>query len=414
LRADPPAIVFVDTRTGRVTTAQGPDATGSVLSIRFSPDNRTVVTTEGDNVILWDSTTGRELETLVGHGGVTNSADFTPDGRTLYSSSLDGAVFSWDLGGARRFGRPLRLPSQPRELPHVPQTPPLAVSPDSTRFAVRRGASAVVIYSLRTFVPERTLAVRGAGVITTLAWSPGGSSLAVGSRSGPVQLWTLGRHPQRLHQLQGLGPAQAIAFSPDGQTVAAVDDGRGASATTGSAELWSTVTGRMAARVRLSGRGTSVAFSPNGRRLAVGLDTGHVLVVDAGSGQIAHALAPIGLPNVSVTFAPDGSLLTGSYSGIVQRWDVDSGREVGEPVRVAPGPVASISFGSNPALFATSSLTEGAVRLWQLPSLQQFGGTLPGDTFALTHAAITPDGTRLVVVFDDGHGYVWPLSLDGW
>ena len=47
-------------------------------------------------------------------------------------------------------GQPFRIGLQPRQLANVPQTPPLAVAPDASLFAVRQGRSSLAIYSLHT------------------------------------------------------------------------------------------------------------------------------------------------------------------------------------------------------------------------------------------------------------------------
>ena len=46
------------------------------------------------------------IEALLGHAGRAARRAFSADSHTLYTTSLDGAVLEWDLGGARRFGRP--------------------------------------------------------------------------------------------------------------------------------------------------------------------------------------------------------------------------------------------------------------------------------------------------------------------
>jgi WD40 repeat protein len=197
---------------------------------------------------------------------------------------------------------------------------------------------------------------------------------------------------------------QALAFDASGSRLAAADLHR--------LVIW-TPGGERSAVVPLGAQAWSVAVSRDGARAATGLDDGRVLVVDAGSGRVEHTLHPLRAPNVSVAFAQDGTLLTGSYQGIVQRWNPRTGAEIDSPIRVAPGPVAAIAFNPGGNLFATSSLTEGNVRLWRL-NLQQFGGTFPGPAFALTNTSFTADGRGLIVVFDDGTGVIWPVSLASW
>jgi WD40 repeat protein len=54
-------------------------------------------------VSLWDTTTaeGRRLGTLTGHKQAIWSVAFTPDGRTLATSSSDGTLRLWNLATRR-------------------------------------------------------------------------------------------------------------------------------------------------------------------------------------------------------------------------------------------------------------------------------------------------------------------------
>jgi hypothetical protein len=46
--------------------------------------------------------------------------------------------------------------------------------------------------------------------------------------------------------------------------------------------------------------------------------------------------------------------------------------------------------------------------------LQQFGASFPGDPGQWGTAAFTPDGSRLVVSYEDQTGSIWPTSLAVW
>jgi len=412
------ALVFIDTVSGRVTRARGGGEHGLGLTVRFAPDGRTVVTSHDDGtVILWNPATGRPVEKLVGHGGRSVGAAFSPDGAVVYSSSLDGAVFGWGIGGEQRFGQRFHYGPRARSLPDVPQTPPLALAPDGSQFAVRLGRSQFALYSLPTLHRRaRVTAGATAGPITALAWSPDGTLLAVATRDGPVQLWRIRSHPRLLRRLRGLDAVQAVAFAPDGQLVAAVDHQRRAVRARGRLALWRTDTGTVTASpLALPGEGRSIAFSPDGDKIAIGLDNGQVLVVDAASRRPERTLPASGAPNVALAFARDGTLLSGAWAGTVQRWEPASGDEIGRATLVSAGPVGSISFGGDSTMFSTTGLADGRAKLWTTSPVQQLGSSFPATTGAQAgDAMITPDRRVLIAVYDDGSGAVWPLAVDAW
>jgi hypothetical protein len=73
----------------------------------------------------------------------------------------------------------------------------------------------------------------------------------------------------------------------------------------------------------------SVAFSPDGRRLASGSQDGTVRVWDAASGQEVLTLRGHADRVMSVAFSPEGRrLASGSMDRTVRLWDVASGQEV--------------------------------------------------------------------------------------
>ena len=385
-------IVFIDLRSGRIVRAHSAHAGGGALSVGFAPDGHAAVTTGADGTtILWDPATGAPLETFTGHAGATNSAAFSPDGRTLYASSLDGTIVAWDVGSTRRFGVPFVVPPQPHELPNLPQTPPLAAGRNG--FVVRDGTG-LDVCSFRTAACRSIPGSKGALVS---ALGGGGELVAVGRRGGGVELWRGGRR----HRLTGLASTvQGVAVAA-GLVVAA--DRR-------TLEVWRTGIGAPATRpVALPAQATAVALAADGKRVAVGLQDGRVLVLALDGRRLL--LRPRGASNVSLAFAPDDTLLTGSADGRIERWD--GARRVGSTPPVSAGPVAAISVAGGGTFFTTSSLTDGSVRVWSLHTLQP-EARFPGDPFVLTHAAVVPGDRRVVALSENGKAVVWPLSLASW
>ena len=101
------------------------------------------------------------------------SRRLSPDGRTLYTAGLDGATIAWDLAGSRLLGRsfPLR-PVAPRGacLEFQDEGPAIAATSPDGRPAVLEGGTAVAVHDLETANVSCDARSRGAG--GALAWSP--------------------------------------------------------------------------------------------------------------------------------------------------------------------------------------------------------------------------------------------------
>jgi WD40 repeat protein len=424
------SVYFVDVATGRVTPGAAAHS-GAVDQLVFSPDGHEMVSTgEDGEVIVWDPATGQPIETLTGHGGRITGATFSRDSRTLFTASPDGGIFEWGLGTQRRFGQPFTTMSTP---PHLgvdaQQTPPpLAVSPDGSEFAVRTGASSVGLYSTSHLERLHRFPVQAGGDVIGLAWSSSGE-LAVTGDSGHVQLWDVNGRPRLVHALRGLRSINqqpeavtTTAFSPDGRLVAAGDVNHTPGATPyhfGSLAVWNS-SGRRLWMTTKHGWISSVQFSPDGKTIAAAREDGTILLYDARTGRIGRTLHSVTLKLVpfqfeTTVFAPGGkTLATGTPGGIVQLWSPTTGAQIGHPTLVAAAPVASIAFDPVGETFATAGGSDGLTKLWTTKTQQQFGATFPGDPGQWGNAQYTPDGSKLIVVYADGKGFIWPASLKTW
>jgi WD40 repeat protein len=213
-----------------------------------------------------------------------------------------------------------------------------------------------------------------------------------------------------------------LTFSPDGRLLAAagVQHTSGNGPPLGPAAVWQTATGkRLWKRVNRQGPADAVAFSRDGKRLALSLELGFTgavdQIVDPTTGRIERLIKPLGgSASQSLAFSPDGTLATGSWAGIVQRWDVSNGKQLGHPLLAMPAPVASISFDPTGNAFATGGGSGGFVKLWDAHTLQQLGSAFPGETGMWANAQFTPDGSQLVALYSNGRGTVWPGTVRAW
>ncbi|HTT27462.1 MAG TPA: BTAD domain-containing putative transcriptional regulator [Solirubrobacteraceae bacterium] len=417
-------MLFVDLSTGAIHAAAG-EHTADVQSVRYSPNGRWLVSTaDDDKVIVWDAKTAQPLQTLLGHAGRPTQSVFSADGGTLYTSSLDGTVIEWDLGSQRRFGRPFTTGAPPPTLsPTAPPTPPLAISPDGSKFAALTTHGDVGIFSVDTLQRMRSLRVAPDATITALAWSPDGAELAVGGDRGRLQLWEVSGAPHVVRSLDALRPTsqvpeaiQSIAFSADNRLIAASDASNNVItfASSGRIAIWRTRTGApVITPLKVGSLTEDVAFSPDERRVAVALNDGRVLILDSSNGRRVLTIHPVQGANqgtTSVAFAPNGTLATGTAVGVVQLWNPSTGDPIGHPL-LAGTAVASIAFDRSGQRFATAGGPEGGLKLWFTSSLQQDGATLDPEQGTSGNAQFTPNGQSLLSINANGQGSLWPINL---
>jgi RNA polymerase sigma factor (sigma-70 family) len=347
-------------------TLSGCNPWGSVTAIALSPDGKTLASAGiRTGLKLWDAQARRELTTLQdptdGHGLPTAVA-FSPDGRTLASGAsrvstktgkvakvLLGAVKLWDVKtGAEK--TTLRVPSV--------EVSAVAFSPDGKTLAAGGGVGGVKehgevkVWDLAT-LEERTFFRGDTGRVTSVAFSPDGKTLAAGMhdysviRPGPddaspdgktlapgagdgaIRLWDVDTGRERARLRENVYSARAVAFSPDGKTLAAVHTvGRYNQVT-----LWDLAFGRVRARL-LGSTGTvsAVVFSPDARTLA--------------TGSCIHPTTPQGWWD---------------RAGEVRLWDATTGRPVSKPLTM-PHYGFSVAFdGRGKVLAAAGAHGNGAV-----------------------------------------------------
>ena len=239
--------------------------TATVAAIAWHPNGQTIATGSLDltnNLKLWDARTGNLINTLPGHSAQVRSVVFAPDGILLASTGSDGTIRLWEGATGQPLGCLLGHDDVVRGLAFGRDGRHLAsVSNDRTvRIWDRSTQQAVAIF------PERHQ-------MSAVAYSPDGSTLAAADEEGFIYLRdTTTWRTRRVIQSDDR-EIRALAFSPDGESLVAAGGSR-------TIRIWDPVTGQPLLELDegTSGQINALTFSPDGSLLIAADHGGHVLV----------------------------------------------------------------------------------------------------------------------------------------
>lgn len=288
--------------------------------VAYSPDGRLLAVGVSEAVSLHDATTLDDLGTWFDHTGKITSLAWSADSALLASgASDDNEIRIWDAATGR---------------------------------VIRRLSGHT-------------------GWIRSLAFAPSGTLLASGSTDQTVRVWDAATGQLRATLSGHTGFIGGVAFSPDGATLASASRD-------GSVRLWDVASGReisgfsfrtaLDPATNLRYWATGVAFSPDGKALAVGSTEGVVYLIDAATGQLIHQLR--GHTNWIVirglAFSPDGkTLYSAGLDATVRIWDVERGVQTGL-LDVHRLDIFSIAISPNGERLASVSDQEGRMIVWDL------------------------------------------------
>jgi WD40 repeat protein len=406
---DPRAsLAVLDLRTGRKRSLQALPISAWITHVEFTPDGASIVGRSFDGgVRVWDVASGSIVQTFSGQGSGLNAA-LTPDGRTVLSGGQDGSVAAWDLSGARRLGRTFRW--------HSPEagcgtTPCIVIDPRSQHLAESMAHGKIALVDLHARRLVGTLPARNGASADALAFSPDSKTLATGGVNRNVTLWTVGTR-SIVRTLPFRERVWWIAFSPDGKLLAVqTKSGRSSDSHVEVRDFDSGIV--LYRRVVAAGKG-GLAFTPDGRKLAA---LGCCEPDSTVEVWAARSGAKLFSPHVdgharSIAFSPDGRLLAaGTEDGKVVLWDAGNGSEVGAPTQVATGSIDPISFSPNSRLFSASSGDQTAT-VWNVRTRKRLGNTFPIEQGSIPVARFTPAGDLVIENLVDTA--IWPMDLSSW
>lgn len=297
---------------------------GAIKALAVSPEG---IVASADNrglIRLWELAKSRPIgEPLVGHRGAVTALAFDSEG-TLASGGQDGTVRLWDTGS----GDELQGPTAPYGQP----VSSLAFSSDGTLLSGGYGGGTaaggqkpepILVWDVASGALVQRIYPGLTGGVASVAFSSQDVFASAGADF--LAIWPVQWQSKKLVEDPRLGPYTAVAFSADGQILAAS-------------------AGHFA---RGDDRTTALWRIPSGQPLGEPLEAGQT----SAKVKFFRALA----------FSPDGALLAGAGEGGLQFWDVARQQPLGG--RLGFSPANSVAVSPDGSLVVAGH-GDGAVRAY--------------------------------------------------
>ncbi|HMJ64931.1 MAG TPA: WD40 repeat domain-containing protein, partial [Candidatus Binatia bacterium] len=385
---------------GQMPEASEPEHTGVISSIAFSPDGKLLATASMDHSIrLWDFASRKRIAALHGHLSEVWSLAFSPDSKMVVSGSKDGSVNIWEthrtqkedvlagwtpLSFSRDSGKLAALnregvvaflnlatgePEQQFQLdvprfnaPRAPRPRISVVLSDDLRTIAQNVENGVKLWNTET--GDSIVLKASERRIDSLELSPDGRELitASGWERGAARWWDVGAGTNFVITTE----AFRFWFSPDGRMLIGI--GR-----SNSVELWDVATRSLRTNWVVDpqpGFLSPVAFSPNGRTVALGGSDDVIRLYELATGKLSGAFIGHKQNVFSLAFSPDGrTLASAGDDSTLRLWNVATQQELLVDRRLG-GALREVMFSPDGQLLAAGSsmsFQSGGIRFYRAP-----------------------------------------------
>jgi len=375
-----------------------------VYSVSFSPDGKTLASTSGNTIKLWNIQNGKEINTLYGHSGYAWSMSFSPDGKILASASNDNTIKLWNVQNGKEINT---LHG------HNASVDSVSFSPDGKILASASSDNTIKLWNVQNGKEINTLHGHNASV-DSVSFSPNGKILASASSDNTIKLWNV-QNGQEINTLHGhtsfasvwtsidgktlasyIASVNSMSFSPDGKTLAFASSDN-------TIKLWNVQNGEKINTFHgHSNSVNSVSFSPDGKILASASNDNTIKLWDVQTGQEINTLYGHNASVNSVSFSPDGKILaSGGFDNTIRLWNIQIDKKI-KTIYNRNNSVNSMSFSPDGKILASGS-NDNKIKLWNVQTGKEIN-TIYGHSTSFNSVSFSPDGKTLAFASNGTNG----------
>jgi WD40 repeat protein/class 3 adenylate cyclase len=322
--------------------------TAAVIGAAWSSDGTRIATSSFDNSVhIWDAETGELIRQISMPIGITGNiydmaltVQWSPDDRYLltmcgdrfFLGSQDYDLFLWDVESGQQV-MTLEVQNATQSSTgglgtagavHFTTGAGAAYAGDG-RVATLGGDNTALVWE--TMLAGQPVVLRGhTQAVNAVAWSPDFTRLATASEDGTTRVWEAGSGQEALQFTGHTGAVNQVAWSPDGNLIATAGDD-------GAIWLWDGVSGEQISVIQVAPAGGiinasdrivySLAWSPDGSRIASGSGDGYIRLWEVGSTELILTLKAHEQMVAFLAWSPqEERLVSAGADGRAREWNV--------------------------------------------------------------------------------------------
>ncbi|MBI3411651.1 MAG: hypothetical protein HY040_25255 [Planctomycetes bacterium] len=348
--------------------------------------NNKIITGGADKILrVWDAAKLAVERQFTGHPGPISAVAISANGQILVSGGVDGSIRFWNQAMGKEaetvFG-------------HAGAVTALGVNPAGTQLLSASEDGSVKIWQIPVAGPKGMV---HPDQVTAMALTGDGAKLVTGGFDKQAHLWNLANGQKEKDYAGPTLPITSVDLSSDGKIAAGSADK--------TVHVWAIGDAKLLQKVPLPAAVQAIAFSPDGKTLAAGLTDNAIKLINPADGKEIKALAGHKGAVNALAYTPKGDLLwSASADKTIQSWAMPDGAPKAKFDHV--GPVTHLALSKDGTRLAAAA--DKSVKVWNLADGKELATiNTPAEARGV---GFSPDNARVVIAGGDKLARIYEIG----